>query len=447
LTEDPNTHLLTGTKPLLFSGQGREIYISGPKVRMVDHPQAEKWADEMASAVLRYRWETPEDGRSFLGWIVTSLIGGALTFRPMIWMIGDAGSGKTFLLDEVLKKLMGTLLTDVGSGSEAGLAAMSGNASLPFYIDEFEPEKTKEASMSQMLGLMRIASSGGGARIRGTAGGGTIIRRPRFSLLVSSINKSELDPASKSRIVTIKLSETPVPNWPSVRDSIYSSLTNERALAIRTYIIRNTTRVVRKTKKLEDKLIARGVDTRTAKTRAALTAGYWLLSGKEADIAMKNRKETNNYAPFITMINKILKVGGDDRTLANCLYSAYYTECGQWCNVINDDQKSLQNLCWTYGFGYIGEEKLYIALNYPNTKLLLKQTKFENIDVDEYVLNLPGVKREKTEGGSYKKKRIMHGKQLSLARISDEVMEMIGLAVKDDDFAPDGYEKEENIPF
>lgn len=446
LTED-NKGLLTGTKLLLFSGQGREIYLPGPKIRLLDHPDAAKWAGDMAAAVLRYRWESSEDAKSFLGWIVTSLIGGALAFRPMVWMIGDAGTGKTFLLDEVLKKLMGTLLTDVGSGSEAGVAAMSGNASLPFYIDEFEPDKTKEHVISQILQLMRIASGGGQGRVRGTAAGGVKIRRPRFSLLVSSINKPELDSASKSRVVTIKLSKTPVPNWPDVRDNIYASLTNERALGIRTYIIRNTARVVRKAKKLEDRMIERGMDTRTAKTKAALTAGYWLLSDKETEIALEKRKKADNYAPLIAMMSKMIKVNGNDRVLAECLYSAYFMKDGQWSDAVSNEQKELQKLCWSYGFGFIEGNKLYIALNYPNTKQLLKHTNFGNIDVDEYLLNLPNVKRDKTKSGNYKRKRILPGVQPYVVRIPEEIMENIGFFGVDDDYASDEYQKKEKIPF
>ncbi len=449
MTEDARG-LLTITRPLLFSGQGREIYLPGPKIRMLDHPDAAKWAGEMASAVLRYRWESAEDARSFLGWIVASITGGALGFRPMIWMLGGAGTGKTFLLDEVLKKLMGTLLTDVGSGSEAGLAAMSGNASLPFYIDEFEPEKAKEAAITQILSLMRIASSGGQARVRSTASGGKIIRRPRFSLLVSSINMPNLDSASQSRIVTIKLSETPVADWPDVRDSIYGSLTNERALAIRTYIIRNTARVVRKAKQLEDKMIERNIDTRTAKTRAALAAGYSLLSGKETEVAMKKREEANNLAPLMAMMSKMIKVDHRERVLAECLYSAYYTEDGRWIGIgaaAGDEQKALQKICWQHGFGFIEENKLYIALNYYNTRRLLQQTQYENIDVDGYIQNLPGVVRRKTKSGNDKRKRIVDGVQKPVALIPDEIKEKIGFTQNSDDYESDTYIKEEDLPF
>ena len=438
--------LLTQRKPLLVSGQGREIYLPGPSVKLKDSIHAAQWADEMSSAVLRYRWDKVDEGKLFLGWIVTSLIGGALSFRPMIWMIGDAGTGKTFLLEEVLKKLMGTMLTDVGSGSEAGLASMSGCSSLPFYIDEFEPEKAKEDVISRILALMRVASSGGSARVRGTSSGGVIIRRPRFSLLVCSINKPTLDPASQSRVVTVRLSETPVANWPQVRDNIYAALTNERALAIRTFIIRNTARVVRKAKVIEDKLIARGVDTRRAKMQSALTAGYWLLSGQESEVAIEKRKETDNYAPFRDMISQFIRVDNKEMTFAECLHLAYFTEGGMWIGTASGETKELRKACKRYGFWFAKEDELQMALHLGTTGQLLAKTKFVNIDVDEYILNLPGVERLYTESGNVKRVRVA-GVQKPVVRIPKEIIQKLGLSVEDDDIASDGNEKDKDIPF
>ena len=438
--------LLTQRKPLLVSGQGREIYLPGPSVKLQDSVHAAQLADEMAGAVLRYRWEKPDDGKAFLGWIVTSLVGGALKFRPMIWMIGDAGTGKTFLLEEILKKLMGTMLTDVGSGSEASLANRSGCSSLPFFIDEFEPEKHKENTIAQILSLMRVASSGGTQRIRANSSGGVITLRPRFSLLVSSINKPNLDAASESRVVTIKLSETPVADWPSVRDGIYDALINEKALAIRTYIIRNTARVIQKAKIIEDKMIATRTDTRTAKIRAALSAGYWLLSGKESKVAMQRRKETDNLAPLMAMMSHFIRVDNKEMTFAECLQKAYFTEDGIWSDGTSDEQKNLRQDCQRYGFKFDREDGLLMALNYDNTRQLLARTKYENIDVDEYILNLPGVNRLYVKSGNYRRMRVA-GMLKPAVQIPEEILKKQGFCMRDEEIKLDGSEKDEDTPF
>lgn len=445
LTED-DSGLLTCRKPLSILGQGREVYEPGPSVELSDHAEAAKWADEMASAVLRYRWEKVEHGKLFLGWIVTSLIGGALNFRPVIWMVGDAGTGKTFLLEKVLKKLMGPMLTDVGSGSEAGLASMARSSSLPFCIDEFEPEKGKEEAITKTLNLMRMASGGDSARLRGTATGGASMHRPRFSLLVCSINKPELDSASASRIVPIRLSATPVANWPNVRDSIHAALENERAPAIRTYIIRNTAIVARKAREIEDKLIARGIDTRMAKTQSALTAGYWLLSGQESEVAIKKRKETDNYAPLRDMISQFIRVDNKEMTFAECLYLAYFTEDGMWIDMASGETKELREACKRYGFWFVKEDEMQMALNLGTARQLLVKTKHMNIDVDDYIESLPGVERLHTESGNPKRVRV-GGVQKPVVRIPKEIIQKLGLSVEDDDITPDGNEKDEDIPF
>ena len=445
LTEN-DSELLRCRKPLLFSGQGREIFLPGPRIKLSDHEHAQKWADAMASAVLAYRWEHVEHGKSFLGWIVTSLIGGALSFRPVIWMIGGAGTGKTFLLDEVLKKLMGPILTDVGSGSEAGLASMSGCASLPFFIDEFEPEKIREGQIANILGLMRIASSSNSARLRSTASGGVSIRRPRFSLLLSSINTPVLDSASESRIVMVRLSETPVPNWLEVRDRIYAALTKEHALAIRTYIIRHTARVVRKAQELENRMIVRGMDTRMAKTQSALTAGYWLLSGQESEVVIKKRKEADNLAPLMAMMSKLIKADNRELAFAECLYRAYFTEDGRWDFGGSEQQNILRQDCMRYGFRFVKEDELQMALKLDTTRVLLAGSKYANIDVDDYVLNLPGVKRLYTTSGNPMRIRVA-GMQKPAVQIPRQILEKLGFYGKDYDPVPDGNELGEDTPF
>ena len=316
-----------------------------------------------------------------------------------------------------------------------------------YSIDEFEPEKGKEEAITKTLTLMRIASGGDSARLRGTATGGASIHRPRFSLLVCSINKPKLDSASASRIVPIRLSETPVANWPKVRGSIHAALENEHALAIRTYIIQNTARVVRKAQEIEDTLITRGMDTRRAKTQSALTAGYWLLSGQESEVVIQKRTETDNYAPLMAMMSKLIRIDSNtELTLAECLHQAYFKPDGGRDFMGSEEQKKLKKRCWQYGFGFENETELRMAMKLDTTKLLLAKTKYESIDLDEYIVNLPGVEKLFTKSGNPLRVRAA-GMQKPVVKIGKEVLKKLGFYEQDDDIAPDGNEKDEDIPF
>jgi hypothetical protein len=55
-----------------------------------------------------WNWARPDlDPLLMLGWICAAMIGGSLKFRPMIWISGEFGTGKSSLQD-LIKWLMGT---------------------------------------------------------------------------------------------------------------------------------------------------------------------------------------------------------------------------------------------------------------------------------------------------------------------------------------------------
>ena len=52
-----------------------------------------------------------DDGRRFLGWMTAAIVGGALEWRPHLLLTAPSTQGKTWMLKNVLEKLMGPLLT------------------------------------------------------------------------------------------------------------------------------------------------------------------------------------------------------------------------------------------------------------------------------------------------------------------------------------------------
>ena len=118
---------------------------------------------------MRYRWATPDDGRRFLGWMVAAIIGGALEWRPHLLLTAPAAQGKTWLLKNVLERLMGPMLTSISDATPAAIAKVTQYASLPIAIDEAEPS---EEWVLELLKTLRAASSDFGSRIRVAPNGG-----------------------------------------------------------------------------------------------------------------------------------------------------------------------------------------------------------------------------------------------------------------------------------
>ena len=97
---------------------------------------------------------------------------GALKWRPHIWLTGSAGTGKSWVFKNVVRRLLGeTALAVQGETSEAGLRQTLGHDALPVVFDEADIDDRRSADRIQnILTLMRSASTDdGGLLLKGSA--------------------------------------------------------------------------------------------------------------------------------------------------------------------------------------------------------------------------------------------------------------------------------------
>lgn len=147
----------------LTPGQiGRHVYPSAPAK---PHPLSEKvtgaHADELLAILKTWEWRRPEvDPYLLLGWMAAAMLGGALKWRPLVWITGDKATGKSTLHD-VMKAIMGPGgLVSSTDASAAGLWQTVGHASLPVALDEIEAEEDNRKAQN-IIKLARQAASGG----------------------------------------------------------------------------------------------------------------------------------------------------------------------------------------------------------------------------------------------------------------------------------------------
>ena len=392
---------LSVQQPLTTHLDSGEIFLPGPAIHLTDHDKAYLWAADFYEALLRYRWETLEHGQAFAGWCVTSLIGGALPFRPMLWLTALPGSGKTFLMSHVLQPLFGNLLTDWANATEAGMAVQTQDTALPAVLDEFEPEPGKERRMQDILGLIRVATSGGAARVRGNAKGGYVMSRPRFSLLMASVDRPTLSEANAQRITSIRLSAAGVEDWPGVRDALLKAVEPERAAAIRTHIIRNTAHIANHATEIEDEMIAEGAPTRDAQIRSALSAGVCFLAAEDGfRLGRRAATLSDTFRPFMSLMQGIVRSKHqDDMTLADILDRAYFEDDRTFVLRPSTAQREYQHIALRMGFKFADEETLLCAIDWRAMTDMLRDTVYANIDLSEYLLRMPGARRAQTEAG------------------------------------------------
>src|SRR3546814_2609502 len=87
-----------------------------------DSPLSDEEASRIIDICCRLRWEKPYGGWLLAGWIAIAVICGALNWRPHVWLTGSSGSGKSWLLDNVIRPLIGAIAVYCQSNStEAGI--------------------------------------------------------------------------------------------------------------------------------------------------------------------------------------------------------------------------------------------------------------------------------------------------------------------------------------
>lgn len=204
-------HLLVdGIPTKLENHQSASIYEQATPLSVtLGVPLSDVEARAILAASCCIAFEQPDrDGRLFLGWIISAMIGGALAWRPHLWMLGEAGGGKTWVMDNMVRPLLGPLAVILqGKTTEAGIRGKLGYDARPVLFDEAETQSDLDrVRMQQSIDLARQASSDdSGAIVKGTKDGGARSYVMRASFLFSSINAGLTQAADESRFAVLSL--------------------------------------------------------------------------------------------------------------------------------------------------------------------------------------------------------------------------------------------------
>lgn len=202
--------LVDGEERDVIDWDGQRIF---EKARRMDIPLAQALDTPTAAQLIALckepAWENKEYmGRLFAGWLVIAPVCGALHWRPHLWITSEAGGGKSWILDNLVKPILGPLALRVQSKtSEAGIRSELQSDARPVIFDEAETQnKADQARMQQILDLARQSCDEDGAPIvKGTADGGSRHYRIRSCFVFSSINIGLTQAADESRTVVLRL--------------------------------------------------------------------------------------------------------------------------------------------------------------------------------------------------------------------------------------------------
>ena len=222
-------------------------------------------------------WENKLSGSLLAGFLVIAPVCGALTFRPHIYLTGEAESGKSTVIDKIIKPVLGDISLNADGGTtEPKLREMMGYDARPIVYDEAE----KSPSMADVIGLSRKSSTGA---IVGKFGQRVI--RARFCFCFSGINPPVNKTADESRIsfMVIKKNRRPtaIEEYNKLLEMIEDCITEDFSNRLITRTLNNMETLFANIQTFERaaRRVIKGA--RAAQVIGAMLGGLWLLHSTE----------------------------------------------------------------------------------------------------------------------------------------------------------------------
>lgn len=187
------------------------VYPAAAPIPRPHHEHCDTKAAEKVLAVLQtWNWKRKLlDARFALGWIGASFIGGALDWRPTIWITGGAGTGKSTLNGDggFILGLLGDGVFHTGNASAAAIRQSLKNSTVPVMFDEIEASEDNRR-VKEVIELARLSSSGA-AMHRGGQDHAAHEFTLRSCFQFSSILIPPLEPQDRSRLAFLELKRLP----------------------------------------------------------------------------------------------------------------------------------------------------------------------------------------------------------------------------------------------
>lgn len=190
--------------------KSRYVYLSSP-VRFPDMTGEIATAEEGFAFVELVATQGFTRASSILavaGWSLVASFGGVLKWRPHIWISGRAGSGKSWIVENIIDPILGSFkYTGTGKSTEASIRRELRTDARPVRLDEMEPKNQKaREKIESILEMERNASSDASGHMSiCSPDGGTINFLIRSCFCNASVRIPDMDQANDSRITRCEM--------------------------------------------------------------------------------------------------------------------------------------------------------------------------------------------------------------------------------------------------
>lgn len=205
--------MMDGVQYPICAVRSQYVYEKAPA--MTNHnaePLTNKEASEFLNLCKMASWEKPLHGYVLAGWSVIAPICGMLDWRPSIWVSGPSGSGKGWIMKNIVRKAIGKWGVAIsGKNSAYGIRMTLGSDARPILFDESEAEgQSGQSRMQDILFMNRAAASSSDDEIQamGESGGKVSHRRTVTMMALSSVNISLKSIADEGRFTILTIRKT-----------------------------------------------------------------------------------------------------------------------------------------------------------------------------------------------------------------------------------------------
>lgn len=251
-------------------------------------PASTAEANKLIEIMSLLNWERAVNAHLLAGFCVIAPICGALQWRPHAWLTGGAGTGKSWIIQQIVRPCLGeSALAVQGETSEAGLRQTLQHDALPVIFDEAEGNDARaQIRMQDVLALMRSASTAdGGIMAKGSSGGIAKTYRIRSCFLFASISNQIANQADRSRVTDLCLKEAQgeqaTNNFKVLMDKYNKHFSSEFTARLRARTIQLLPIILKNAKTFSNAAAAELGQQRLGDQVGALLAGAYSLSSKK----------------------------------------------------------------------------------------------------------------------------------------------------------------------
>jgi len=275
-------HLVVdGVRVELGSLESRYFYTLGSSLRELhSSPLSLRECDTLVEACSTFKWLKSDYSFIIAGALVTARICGALPVRPHVWITGGAHTGKSTLLEKLVRTIHGdSSLYFYGATSEAGIRQSLKTDAVPILFDEFETTGQGSGErVSAVVELLRAAWSESSAMlVKGGATGNATAYQVRCSAIVSSIRTRLTNDADRQRFAVIELAPhgSDAEHWIKLQD-LLSQIDEEYAERLFARTIKMVPTLLANYKAIK-RVLSKKVGSRFGDQYGMLLAGYSVL--------------------------------------------------------------------------------------------------------------------------------------------------------------------------